>query len=83
MIPDIGHNSRYIVCVVSSSVLKTGSLVDHRSGTEGKYLSIASRKRALSKGNISISSCINVPRSTYIAWESQLWVHLGLLPPNL
>lgn len=56
MVADIGHNGGYIVCVVSSSVLKIGSLVDHLSGTEGKYLSIANRKRALSADDISVSA---------------------------
>jgi hypothetical protein len=52
-----------MVCVVSSSVLSAGSLVDHLSGTEGKYLSIASRKRALSVEDRSIRKNTGVHRA--------------------
>lgn len=52
-----------MVCVVSSSVLSAGSLVDHLSGTEGKYLSIASRKRALSEEDRSIGKSTGFRRA--------------------
>jgi hypothetical protein len=38
----------YNVCAVSSSFCTAESLADHLSGTDGKYLSMAVRNRALS-----------------------------------